>query len=200
MRMDPAAFSSPPPTWQKIFGNTNPVEVEIGFGKGAFLLALARNHPECNFFGVEFTKHWAFRLSSLLERDGPSNTIVVHADFTCLVETMIWPDSVSAYHLYFPDPWWKRRHSHRRLFHPYRLGFATALVRTLKPQGKIFLASDVREYFEQIVQQFSLFPPLQQFPWERDQVTKKGKLITTDFEQKYRKEERAIFYAGFEKS
>jgi len=200
MRVDPAAFSSPPPTWQEIFGDTNPVEVEIGFGKGAFLLALARNHPEHNFFGVEFTKHRAFRLSSLLARDGPSNTIVVHADFTCLVETMIWPDSVSAYHLYFPDPWWKRRHAHRRLFHPYRSGFATALVQTLMPQGKIFLASDVQEYFEQIVRQLSALPPLQQFSWKRDQVTKKGTLIMTDFEQKYRKEGKAIFYAGFKKS
>ncbi len=196
MRIDPTDFSTPPPIWREIFGNSNPVEVEIGFGKGAFLLALARNHPERNFFAVEFAKHWAFRLSALIERDGPSNIIAVHADFTCLVETMIWPESVSAYHLYFPDPWWKRRHHRRRLF---QIGFVTALARTLTLSGKIFLASDVPDYFEQIVQQFTALPELRQFPWQRDQITRKGKLITTDFEHKYRKEGRAIFYAGFEK-
>jgi tRNA (guanine-N7-)-methyltransferase len=179
------------------FRQYQPSRVEVGFGKGAYLLALERNHTERNFFGVEITKHWEFRLSSLLERDGPSNTIVVHADFTCLVETMIWPDSVSAYHLYFPDPWWKRRHAHRRLFHPDRSGFATALVRTLVPQGKIFLASDID----------ILRANRAHFPHSSPATVslgtgsgdEKGKLISTDFEQKYRKEGRAIFYAGFKK-
>lgn len=196
IRISRADFMTPPPTWKEIFGNSNPVEVEIGFGKGAFLLALARTHPERNFFGVEFAKRWSFRLSRLIERDGPSNVIAIHADFTCLVRTMIWPESVSAYHLYFPDPWWKRRHRHRRLFQE---DFPAALVRTLMPGGMIFLASDVHEYFTQIVQQFAAISHLTQFPWERDQVNKRGKLLLTDFERKYREEGREIFYAGFRK-
>jgi tRNA (guanine-N7-)-methyltransferase len=110
---------------------------------------------------------------------------------------MIWPESVSTYHLYFPDPWWKRRHHHRRLFHE---DFSHALVRTLAPGGKILLASDVHEYFFQIVQQFTGVSTLSPFPWERDQVNKRGKLIVTDFERKYRKEGRPIFYAGFIKT
>jgi tRNA (guanine-N7-)-methyltransferase len=195
-RISLADFTTPPPTWTEIFGNSNPVEVEIGFGKGAFLLTLARNHPERNFFGVEFAKRWSFRLSRLIERDGPSNVIAMHADFTCLVRTMIWPESVSAYHLYFPDPWWKRRHRYRRLFQE---DFPSSLVRTLTPGGLIFLASDVHEYFTQIVQQFTEISHLTQFPWERDQVNKRGKLILTDFERKYRQEGRPIFYAGFRK-
>lgn len=196
MRFSFDDFTTPSPTWAEIFGNSSPVEVEIGFGKGAFLLALARNHPERNFFGVEFAKRWAFRLSRLIERDGPSNVIAVHADFACLVRTMIWPESVSVYHLYFPDPWWKKRHQRRRLF---RGDFATALTRTLAPGGTIYLASDVEAYFIEIVQQFSAAPELTQFSWERDQVNKRGKLILTDFERKYRKEGRPIFYAGFRK-
>jgi tRNA (guanine-N7-)-methyltransferase len=196
MRISRADFTAPPPTWTEIFGNPNPVEVEIGFGKGAFLLALARNHPDRNFFGVESAKRWSFRLSRLIERDGPTNVIAVHADFTCLVRAMIWSESVSAYHLYFPDPWWKKRHQRRRLF---RDDFANALTHTLAPGGTIYLASDVEEYFIEIVQHFSAAPELTQFPWERDQVNKRGKLILTDFERKYRKEGRPIFYAGFRK-
>jgi tRNA (guanine-N7-)-methyltransferase len=197
MRISLTDFPTPPPTWAEIFGNTNPVEVEIGFGKGAFLLALARNRPEHNFFGVEFSKRRAFRLAHLIERDGPSNAIAIHADMTCLVRTMIWPASVTAYHFYFPDPWWKTRHQRRRLF---RDDFVNALARTLVTGGVIFLASDVAEYFAEIVRQFSTVPELIQFPWERDHSTRKGKPILTDFERKYRTEGQPIFYAGFRKA
>jgi tRNA (guanine-N7-)-methyltransferase len=196
MRISSADFSTPPPTWTEVFGNTNPVEVEIGPGKGTFLLTLARNYPERNFFGIEFSKRRAFRLAYLIERDGPSNVVVIHADVTCVVQTMIWPASVAICHLYFPDPWWKRRHNKRRLF---RDDFAVALTHALAPGGKIFLASDVPEYFTEIVRQFAEVPELTQFPWERDHVTKKGKLILTDFERKYREAGRPIFYAEFRK-
>jgi tRNA (guanine-N7-)-methyltransferase len=196
MRISLTDFSTPPPTWREIFGNTNPVEVEIGPGQGAFLLALARNYPERNFFGVELSKRRAFRLARLIERDGPANIIVIHADITCLARTMFWPESVTAYHLYFPDPWWKPRHHKRRLF---REDFAGALTRTLMPGGTMFLASDVQEYFVEIVRQFAAIPLLTQFPWERDHVTKKGKPISTDFERKYRSTGRPIFYTGFRK-
>jgi len=145
---------------------------------------------------VEFSKRWAFRLARLIERDGPANAIVIHTDITCLVRTMIWPESVAAYHLYFPDPWCKPRHYKRRLF---REDFAIALTRTLIPGGTIFLASDVQEYFTEMVRQFAAIPGLPQFPWERDHVTRKGKPILTDFERKYRKEGRPIFYAEFRK-
>jgi tRNA (guanine-N7-)-methyltransferase len=196
MRISPADFTTLPPTWAEIFGNANPVEVEIGFGRGSFLLALARARPERNFYGVEYAKRWASRLARLAERDGVANMIAIHADIRCLVQTMFWPESVSAYHLYFPDPWWKRRHQRRRLFQE---DFAAALARTLTPGGTIFLASDVQEYFTEILGHFSFLPELVQFPWRRDQVTKRGKLIVTDFERKYRKEGRAIYYAGFRK-
>jgi tRNA (guanine-N7-)-methyltransferase len=197
MRIFLADFSSPPPTWSEVFGNPNPVEVEIGPGKGAFLLALARNCPERNFFGVEFSKRWAFRLAHLIERDGPANAIAIHADITCVVRTMIWPASVSVYHLYFPDPWWKRRHHKRRLL---RDDFAAALTRTLVPGGQILLASDVPEYFTEIANQFTAVSELTSFPWERDQRTRKGKLILTDFERKYRGKGRPLFYVGFKRS
>jgi tRNA (guanine-N7-)-methyltransferase len=187
---------TPPPIWSDIFGNSNPVEVEIGPGKGGFLLSLARNTPGHNFFGVEILSRRATRLASLIERDGPANVMAIHADITCLLPLMIWPASVTTYHLYFPDPWWKRRHHNRRLF---RDDFTTALVRTLVPGGTIFLASDVEKYFTEIVRQFATVAELTRFAWERDQVNRRGKLILTDFERKYRHEGRPLFYAGFQK-
>jgi tRNA (guanine-N7-)-methyltransferase len=197
MRVSLSDFFAPPPTWAEIFGNSHPVEIEIGPGKGAFLLTLARNYPERNFFGVENSKRRAFRLARLLERDGPANAIVVHADITCLARMMLWPASVSAYHLYFPDPWWKTRHHKRRLF---REDFAVILTRTLVRGGTIYLASDVPEYFAEIATQLASIPGLCQFQWTRDQLTRKGKLILTDFERKYREEGRQICYVGFRKA
>jgi len=187
---------APTVRWHDIFGNDHPVEVEIGPGKGAFLLAHAQHTPERNFFAVEICKRRAFRLAYLIDRDGPSNIRAIHADMRCLIQTPLWPGGVSVYHLYFPDPWWKRRHHERRLFHA---DFAAALAQTLLPGGKILFASDVQEYFVKIVQQFSTVPELRQFPWERDHVNKRGKPILTDFERKFRELGQPIYYAGFEK-
>ena len=192
----PSLLSAPTVQWRDIFANDHPVEVEIGPGKGAFLLAHAQNTPEHNFFAVEICKRRAYRLASLIERDGPANVRALHADMRCLIRTPLWPGGVSIYHLYFPDPWWKRRHHERRLFHA---DFAMALMQTLLPGGKILLASDVQEYFVKIVQQFNRVSELRQFPWERDQVNKKGKPILTDFERKFRELGQPIYYAGFEK-
>lgn len=186
-----------PPTWAEIFGNTKPVEVEIGPGKGSFLMDLARNTPERNFFGVEFSARRAFRIARLLERDGPSNAIVIRADFGCLVRTFIHPESVAVYHWYFPDPWWKTRHHKRRLI---QNDFPRAVTRTLVPGGKLLFASDVKNYFDDIVEQLNALPELTQFSWQRDQVTHRGRVIITDFERKYIKQGRPIYYAGFQKN
>ena len=205
MQTVPTGFPIPPPappsppTWAEIFGNTKPVEVEIGPGKGSFLMDLARNTPQRNFFGVELAARRAFRVARLLERDGPSNAIVIRADFGCLVRTFIHPESVAVYHWYFPDPWWKRRHYRRRLSHNDQDDFTRAVTRTLIPGGKILFASDVKNYFDDIVKQFNTVPELSQFSWQRDQLTNKGRLIITDFERKYTKEGRPIYYTGFQK-
>lgn len=191
-----ADFSAPLPTWAQIFGNTNPVEVEIGPGHGSFLMALARLYPERNFFGVEFAARRAFRAARLLERDGPSNLIIIRADIGCLLRTHIHPESVQAYHLYFPDPWWKKRHHRRRIV---QADFPTALTRSLVPGGILLFASDVRPYFEQIVAQFRAVPDLNQFAWQRDHCTPRGKPIVTDFERKYQRQGRPISYTGFRK-
>ena len=199
MQTAPKDFPTPPltpPTWAEIFDNPNPVEVEIGPGKGGFLMDLARNTPERNFFGIEVSARRAFRIARLIERDGPPNAIVIRADFGCLVRTFIHPESVAVYHWYFPDPWWKTRHHRRRLIQP---NFPQAVTRTLEPGGKILFASDVKDYFDDIVEQFNTLPELTQFSWQRDQLTHRGRAIITDFERKYRQQGRPIYYTGFQK-
>ena len=134
--------------WAEIFGNPQPVEVEIGAGTGAFILAAARRSPQVNFFGVERSYRRIAQIRSAIDTSGVHNLRVIATDGACLVETLIPANSVRAYHVYFPDPWWKRRHHRRRLFTPE---FTAALGRTLQPGGHLYVATDVDETFELIL-------------------------------------------------
>jgi tRNA (guanine-N7-)-methyltransferase len=130
--------------WHAIFGNDNPVEVEIGPGSGTFILQAAADHPHTNFYGIEHSRSRAARLDAAIARLALRNARVLASDATCVVSRLIPPQSVSAYHVYFPDPWWKRRHHRRRLFTP---AFAAALASTLRPGGHLHVATDVGDLF-----------------------------------------------------
>lgn len=194
MSAEPILPSLTPPAWEDIFGNANPVEVEIGPGKGSFLLAAAHSAPEHNFFGVEFSRRRVYRIKQLIEREQPGNVLALAADIGCVLNTLIRPESVTIFHLYFPDPWWKRRHQRRRLFQG---DFCVALTRALVPGGKILIATDVHTYFIEMVRQLEAVTELTRFPWQRDQRNRNGKLILTDFERQFMDAGKPIHYAGF---
>jgi tRNA (guanine-N7-)-methyltransferase len=137
------------PLWHFVFGNDHPVEVEIGPGTGTFLLGAAARSPHVNFFGIEHSHPRAARLSAAIEADGVRNARTIAGDASCVVAALVPPGSVSAYHIYFPDPWWKRRHHRRRLFTP---AFGDALEQTLVPGGRIYVATDVPDVFSLALQ------------------------------------------------
>ena len=190
-------YAVPPPTWQEVFGNSKPVEVEVGPGKGSFLLAAARRTPEHNFFGIEFSRRRLHRINRLIERDGPDNVRAIAADVGCVLHSLIRPDSVTTFHVYFPDPWWKRRHYRRRIF---RDDFAAGLGRALVPGGTILIATDVQAQFARILDQLNAVPSLGRFPWRRDQRNHNGKPILTDFERQFLDAGEPVHYAGFRKA
>jgi len=131
--------------WERIFGSGCPVEIEIGPGTGTFILPAARARPQINFYGLEQSRSLASRLQSAIETQGIGNALVINADAACIVATLIPAECVAAYHIYFPDPWWKRRHHRRRLFTP---SFAAALARTLVAGGRLYIATDVEEVLQ----------------------------------------------------
>lgn len=137
------------PLWQYIFGNAQPVEVEIGCGSGVFFLRAAADYPGTNWYGIERQPRRARPLAELCAQRALSNTHVLCADGACLVSNVIPDASVTAYHIYFPDPWWKRRHFGRRYFTPE---FAAALERTLVPGGRLHLATDVAEVMQRMLE------------------------------------------------
>lgn len=131
--------------WTDIFANKNPVEVEIGIGKGRFLIDSAQRRLDVNFVGVEWAMKYLRMAHARCMRRSLENVRFVRADAREFVEFFIPTRSVQAYHIYFPDPWPKKRHHKRRLFNR---DFLAEVERTLMPGGHLWLATDFVEYFD----------------------------------------------------
>jgi tRNA (guanine-N7-)-methyltransferase len=127
--------------WPAVFGNTHPVEIEIGPGRGEVLLAFAAARPGINFFAIEHGRGMAEALARDAAARGLANVRVVGGDARCIMSRLVPAGSVAAVHVYFPDPWPKTRHRHRRLFDTPEL--ASAIARVLLPGGLVHLASDL---------------------------------------------------------
>ncbi len=102
----------------RLFGAPRPLEVEIGVGKGRFLLAWAAAHPESGFLGVERARKYLELAAVRSARAGLTNVRLVHTTAEDLLFRCLPPGSLAALHVYFPDPWPKARHHKRRLFQP----------------------------------------------------------------------------------
>jgi len=129
---------------QAWFGRAAPLEVEIGSGKGLFLRSAAAARPDVDFLGIEIAARYARFAAAGLARRGLANAIVVSGDAVRLFAEFLPDDSLAAVHLYFPDPWWKRRHKKRRVV---RESLVRDIERTLQPGGSLHYWTDVEEYF-----------------------------------------------------
>ena len=145
----PALYDDSTSPWRGLFGNDQPVEIEIGPGRGDVLLAFATARPSVNFFAIEHVRRAADHVAARLRAAGVRNARVLAADAACVVERLVAPASVAAYHIYFPDPWPKRRHRKRRLVTPT---FAAAMARTLVPGGVVHVATDVGALFDDVAE------------------------------------------------
>jgi tRNA (guanine-N7-)-methyltransferase len=140
-----AAGESPGPwDWRDVFGNDRPVEIEVGCGKGLFLLTSAVSRPEVNFVGIEVVRKYQLFTATRMAKRGLHNVRVCCADARGVLRDRVAAGSVRALHVYFPDPWWKTQHHKRRVF---TAEFAAAIVRTLQPGGLLSVATDVEAYF-----------------------------------------------------
>ena len=134
--------------WLTVFGRSAPVFLEIGFGNGEALAAAAAAHPENNYLGVEVHRPGAGSLLRRLEAQELGNVRVMLADASEILAQRIADASLTAVHLFFPDPWPKKRHHKRRLVQP---DFAALVVRKLELGGYFHLATDWPAYAEHMV-------------------------------------------------
>ncbi len=132
------------PDWRARFGAAaDRLELEIGPGHGGFALAFARAHGDRALVAIEQRKKFAETVAAKAERRGHRNLLVLHGDARLLAPRLFAGGSLSAIHVHFPDPWWKRRHRGRRLVDDRMSLLLRAL---LAPGGLLDLRTDVEEY------------------------------------------------------
>jgi tRNA (guanine-N7-)-methyltransferase len=128
---------------QSLFGRQARLEIEIGAGRGDFIIERAAAAPERDFLAVELAGAVAQLMAARAGRRRLANLRVARMDARALINLMLPEHCIAAYHVYFPDPWPKERHVKHRLFTPY---FAASLARTLADGAPLFVASDVADY------------------------------------------------------
>lgn len=140
---DPAAR----PRFRDVFGTDAPLVVEIGFGRGEFLLDLAASDPSQPFLGVEYSAKRVLKLTRRLARTELENVRLIHAPAQDVLAHWLDDASVACFWINFPDPWPKKRHARRRLIQPELVAL---LTRRLVPGGRVEIATDHDAYAEWI--------------------------------------------------
>ena len=161
------------------------MELEIGFGKGRFLLAEAARHPERHYLGIESAQEYYRFARDRAGRRGLGNVTVACGEALYLVATCMAPGSAQALHVYFPDPWPKARHQRRRLLNAENVDLVLGL---LAPGGVLYFASDHAEYADSVRELFSTLPGTRMR--ERFEPWPDG--ARTNYEVKYEAEGRPI--------
>jgi tRNA (guanine-N7-)-methyltransferase len=136
-------FSPFPPDYEGIFGNKNPLIIEIGFGMGIATAEIAGAHPEKNYLGIEVHKPGIGRLLWEIEKRHIGNIRIIEYDAVEVLAEMIPQGSVEGIHVFFPDPWPKKRHHKRRLI---TRPFTELLARRLRPGGYLYMVTDWADY------------------------------------------------------
>jgi len=173
-----------PVDWPAFFGRTGPVELEIGSGRGRFLTDAAAARPGTSFLGAEIEHEYARIAQARAEKMGLGNVRFARLDGKEFVLRRLPASSLAALHVFFPDPWPKKRHAKRRLFSP---DFVRAAADALVPGGVLRVATDNLPYFEAIREVLDAEPALETVPgsgfaWSAG----------TDYERKYEKEGRPV--------
>ena len=173
--------------WRKQAPGCDRLEVELGPGDGRFLIESGRAAGQTLFVGFEIR---AGSVSRMLEaNDLPNNVRIFHFDASFIVRHLLADHSVDAFHIYFPDPWWKKRHHKRRLVTPQ---LAAALKRCLTRTGNVYVITDVQPLFGEIrscLQEAGF----RMNDWQRDPDSP----AQSSYERKYRRQGRVLEQGRF---
>lgn len=176
--------------WQTLFGNPQPVELEIGTGKAGFLLRRAQARPDRNFLGIEWANKFYRFAVDRMQRWKVPNVRIARTDASHFIRMVCPRASLTALHVYHPDPWPKKRHHKRRLFQP---PFVEAAVQCLTHGGHWAVQTDHAEYFEIIRALLLEHPELYDTPFDDPEFGVEAARVATNFEIKYLKEGRRMY-------
>ncbi len=179
-----------------VFGRKAPLEIEVGSGKGLFLRKAACGMPLVDFLGIEIALKYARYAAAGLVKGELTNAAVIHGDALRFFAEWLGNASVTAVHVYFPDPWWKKRHRKRRVM---RESFVRDVARVLVPGGRLNFWTDVAEYFHEsvalIVACSSLSGPIH----VPEQAAQSDLDYRTHFDRRVRLQGGAVFRSEFRK-
>ncbi len=146
-------------------GGDSPLEIEIGFGRGAFFFAHAAAIADRRFLGFEVKTRDCALLMNRLSKRGDQHARVIQGDARPLFARLIGPEQVARIHINFPDPWWKKRHHKRRVF---SASFIDLMHSRLKPDGCVAVRTDVADYAHLIEELFAQHGGFQKTPLGKD--------------------------------
>jgi tRNA (guanine-N7-)-methyltransferase len=185
-----------PTPWIELFGVDRPLILEIGFGYGAFLLHLARQNPNANIIGIEIANKCLTAVETAIERQKIMNIRVIHSTAETALHHLFQTSTINQVHINFPDPWFKKRHDHRRLMQRDTLD---VIVNRLQPGGTFNLATDIIEYAAMSAELLAATPGLENtLPtlW----VSSMPGRVTTKYEGRARRDGRNCYYFTYRRN
>ena len=181
----------------RIFGRSGPVHIEIGSGKGTFLLNQAKAMPGDNFLGIERANRYYRHAVDRIGRWELNNVRIIRTEAATFLADFVPDNSVDCFHIYFPDPWPKKRHHKRRFITTVNL---EQLIRTLKSAGQIRIATDHADYFEEIKKLTTIQgEKLEEVEFLPAAGTGTGESTGTNYERKYLKRKFPIYTLALRK-
>lgn len=176
----------------ELFPSPQPLEVELGCGDASFLVELAKRQPDRNFIGVERLLGRIAKLSRKGRRAGLTNLRGVRIESSYFLQYLLPPHSAEAIHVYFPDPWPKKKHHKNRLINP---AFPELARAALAPGGTVFLRTDDAPYFTQMLEVFDASRSFQKVETPPDLAA-----LLTDFEKEFSARGIKTLRAAYERS
>lgn len=182
---------TPPIDPATLFAIDRPLELEVGFGKGRFLVTASETYPDINFLGIEIREKLGLFAAWRAARRESDNLQIIRGDARRLLRD--FPTGcLSAIHFYFPDPWWKKRHTKRRVFVP---SVFHSYARLLKPGARLNIATDVPHVFDEMITIARATPGIVELADARPLLD-----VTTNFEDKAARDGREVQRAVFERT
>jgi len=180
-----------------VFGRKNAVHIEVGSGKGTFLVNQAAAFPDTNFLGIEWANKFYRHTVDRIGRRGLGNVRIIRTEAGLFLARNIRSSSVECFHIYFPDPWPKRSHHKRRFISKENV---TQIIRCLKKNGLINIATDHEEYFHWMQDIFAYFAEeLKPTEFIKPAGAKENEQVGTNYERKYIKQNKKTFTLAFQK-
>jgi tRNA (guanine-N7-)-methyltransferase len=179
-----------------LFDRAAPLEIEVGSGKGLFLETASAAQQDHDFLGIEISRKYARYTAARLAKGERANAKVLHGDGLRFFAEVLPAECLVAVHVYFPDPWWKKRHHKRRVMTE---SFIQNVHRVLVPDGRLHFWTDVEDYFQATLELIAATSPLQGPMTVHERPAQHDLDYRTHFERRMRLHDAPVYRSQFRK-